>query len=315
MQTLSNTTRLLPGQRTCVMCDTPLNGHQARMGVVCGSASCVWKHQSTPASQRCVVCERVLAREELARRTCSNRACQQEWLIERPLAHRRQQMEQLLSEATAWRDSFAVSGERTDASSYPVLVIPQNHEVSTPLDPARRDALRAHVSRVAMRAFDHLRGVTTEDPPQIIVRPLLPPPSREMGDFLMAACIACRGSCCKSGAEHAYITHHTILAYLEQHPDQSLEQVVDAYLQPVTTVSLSRGCVYQHAEGCSLPRDMRSITCNQYYCEPLYSLRMGHVDGEPLRGFLVAEDDQSIGWGIFATSDNATTVHRPDAAS
>jgi hypothetical protein len=129
----------------------------------------------------------------------------------------------------------------------------------------------------------------------------------------MAACIACRGSCCKSGAEHAYITHHTI-SHTGTTSGPVTEQVVDAYLQPVTTVSLSRAASTSTPRGALLP-DMRSITCNQYYCEPLYSLRMGHVDGEPLRGFLVAEDDQSIGWGIFATSDNATTVHRPDAAS
>lgn len=310
LPTVANAPRTHPRLRRCVICDAPLDPHRARVSVLCGKPACVWKHQSTPANQRCAVCERVLTPEQVARRTCASLACQQEWLVDRPLANRREQAARFLKEAIVWRDSFAESGDRPDASSFPVLPLPQNHEVGTPLLPARREALRKHLIRVATRAFEHRRGVTTEDAPAVIYRPLLDPPSPEMDTFLRTACTACRGACCRSAGEHAYITHHTILRFLEDQPDHTLEQVVDAYTRHVPARTLPSGCVFQHSEGCALPRDMRSITCNRYYCEPLYALRLSHAEGEPVRAFLVAEDDDTLPWGIFASSDEAMTVRR-----
>ncbi len=303
-----------PGGPTCAVCDAPLTVHQARAGVVCNNGSCGWRHRSSPLNHRCVVCQHLLRPEQLARRICARKSCEQEWLIDRPLAFRRHQQAAFLADTTAWRDALAAADAftdaHTDAAYYPVTIIPRDRDVPAPLNPDRREALRTHVTAVATLALDHARGIVVEDDAKPVVRPLLPTPSPEVGAFLLGACSACRGACCKSGAEHAYLTKHTMLHYLHVHPDSTLEQIVNAYLAALVPETMSRGCIYQHAEGCSLPRAMRSVTCNQFYCEPLYDLRLAHRDGEPLRAFFATDEYDGEQTGVFATAPRSIHVHR-----
>jgi hypothetical protein len=252
----------------------------------------------------------LLRPEQLARRICASTTCEQVWLIDRPLAFRRQRQAAFLADTIAWRDSLAGVEAPTDTASYPVTIIPCDRDVPAPLNSERREALREHVVAVATLALDHVRGIVVEDDAKPIVRPLLPTPSADVGAFLMGACSACRGACCKSGAEHAYLTKHTMLHYQHEHPNSTLEQIVDAYLAALVPETMSRGCIYQHAEGCSLPRAMRSVTCNQFYCEPLYELRLAQRDGEPLRAFFATDECDGQQTGVFATTQRAIHAHR-----
>ena len=314
--------RIVLGGRTCAVCDTPLTVDQARAGVVCGNPACAWQHRSSPANHRCVVCQHLLRLEQRARRICSSRSCEQEWLVNRPLAARRAQEAAYLADTIAWRDSFSATEAHADAASYPVTIIPRDRDVSAPLLLERRDTLREHVTKVATLALDHLRGIVVEDDAKPVLRSLLPSPSPDVGAFLLGACSACRGACCKSGAEHAYLTKHTILTYLAEHPNSAVEEIAEAYLAALAPETMSSGCIYQSAEGCSLPRRMRSVTCNQYYCEPLYDLRVQRREDEPLRAFFATDAYDGEQTGVFATAQRAIHVHRtlvnaegPDAMS
>ncbi len=64
----------------------------------------------------------------------------------------------------------------------------------------------------------------------------------------------------------------TIFRYMSGHPDQKPRHVLAAYMEYVAEKSYEGSCVYHTEKGCSLPRNMRSNTCNNFLCDSLIEL-------------------------------------------
>lgn len=131
-----------------------------------------------------------------------------------------------------------------------------------------------------------------------------------MQQVLSAACATCRGSCCSVGANHAFIDVDTMQSYIEQHPEDSLEQIIDAYMAPIAAETMSIGCIYQVEQACTLPRSMRSALCNGYYCETLVELQHVHQHTAPLRVFVAPDAQGQFDQGLFVAPDLVTLVRR-----
>ncbi len=288
---------------SCAVCGTALTALQSRAGLVCGKPICAWKFDAVPAHERCAVCGRALTVHQRAAQTCAQPSCRQVWLADRPLAMRRERRKRLESEGIALRARVAAELGIADAHSYRLTIVPQNYAPSRKLPTRRRRALRAHLEHVLQQAIAHQEAVDegTEQP-----RPPLPalvPPSKEVGEVMLHACVGCRGSCCRTGDDHAYITPYTMLAYRCAHPNADIDEILDAYLSHVPKNTLQNGCVYQHATGCTLPRDMRGDTCNRFYCDGLREFEQSVVTGEPPRAFFIPMDDLSFTQVVFAAPD------------
>ena len=108
------------------------------------------------------------------------------------------------------------------------------------------------------------------------------------------ACATCRGFCCQTGGNYAYIQVGTIARYMQDHPDHRPRDVLDAYLSHLGDTSYEQSCIFHDRRGCRLPRDIRSKVCNQYCCKGLGELlgRLNHTGGS--RGFAVATSNQQI---------------------
>lgn len=301
-------TFMVSSQPTCLICATALSMHQVQLGALCGSAACEFKHRSTPASQRCAVCQRLLEPPQMARRVCANRACEREWMVDRPLRARREQRRQLIEHTAAFRNASATEVGVPDADTFSVTLIPYSDRNTIPLPASRRDAIRAHLTRTTAAALERIRDGATDREPAQPAR--VPVASSAMSAVLGVACGACRGKCCSTGGEHAYITSDTMLAYIERHPDHTLEQVVHDYMAPIHAETMELGCVYQYATGCALPRTMRSVTCNTYFCESLVELQVHHAEGEPVRAFFAPEDTAYFGQGVFVSQELVAIVKR-----
>lgn len=304
-----------PRPSTCIVCNTALTFLQARQGPLCDSATCAWTHRSRPAHQRCGVCGRGLLTHEIARGACGDPHCQKVWLIDRPIAEREARRRALLARAEAWRDEAGTEHGLPDAADFVAIPIPSNPYHTTPLPPARRDALRAHLTEKASAAMERLRVGDMEPLPLVRERAtsawaMLPPASAAMQHVLSAACATCRGSCCSVGANHAFIDVDTMQSYIEQHPDDSLEQIIDAYMAPIAEATMSIGCIYQVEQACTLPRGMRSTLCNGYYCESLVELQHVHQHEERLRVFLAPDAQGQFDQGVFVEADLVTLVRR-----
>jgi len=96
---------------------------------------------------------------------------------------------------------------------------------------------------------------------------------------LLAVCGTCRGACCKWGEDHAYLTRAVLSRVKAALRIASDEALVQRYLDKVPAQARKGSCVYHGAEGCALPRSMRSETCNRFVCHPLKQL--GQDFGRP----------------------------------
>ena len=88
-----------------------------------------------------------------------------------------------------------------------------------------------------------------------------------------ALCTMCKGGCCTSGRNTAYLSELTIRRYMDANPSQSVEDVVNQYLSYLTDAPLADSCINQTIKGCGLPRAMRSDICNGYFCDSIVAFQ------------------------------------------
>lgn len=140
--------------------------------------------------------------------------------------------------------------------------------------------------------------------------PPLDTPPKPIADLLMQACIACRGFCCRTGGEHAYITPRTIADYRRAHPDAEANDIVATYTSYLPSHAMERACVFQHAQGCTLPREIRGDTCNRFYCGALTQLAYDVREEQTPKAFLIPTNDASFADALFAAPQFAQRVRR-----
>jgi hypothetical protein len=98
-------------------------------------------------------------------------------------------------------------------------------------------------------------------------------PESPLDDALGGACVACRGWCCRRGGTHAFLDGDSTERVRRERPDldtAALEHLYARYLGPT---HLEGGCVFQGPLGCRLPRELRSDTCNRWWCEDATRIR------------------------------------------
>jgi len=84
-----------------------------------------------------------------------------------------------------------------------------------------------------------------------------------------ALCTVCKGGCCTSGRNKAYLSVMTIRRFMDIHPAFTAEDVLNSYLSLLSPSTIGNSCINQTKKGCGLPRDMRSDICNGYFCESI----------------------------------------------
>jgi len=91
-------------------------------------------------------------------------------------------------------------------------------------------------------------------------------------------CSVCKGGCCASGKEHAYLSIFSIRRFMDENPHLTAEQILDLYTTRISTLSIDGSCINHTNTGCMLPRSLRSDICNGYYCDSLktYHKKMLH---------------------------------------
>lgn len=159
-------------------------------------------------------------------------------------------------------------------------VLPAMADPLAPQDPARRDRFARHLEAIVEGALldrDRIeREPAAADPP---------PDARET--LSASACAACRGSCCGAGGDHAYLTEETMVRAMDARPGRTLAEIVNDYLGYLPAESTRDSCIYHGPEGCGLPRELRSPTCNTYRCAKLTQLRERLPQDAPVPVFAV----------------------------
>lgn len=213
-----------------------------------------------------------------------------------------------------------------DAGSYRLTVIPSLQRPLTKMPRARRERFSENLASIIRSVFVQqdastpadgagaemaARGVedSAEDVP---AADAAAPYSGMQADLLLrskqlfaAACALCGGKCCQNGGEHAYISAETIRRFAARHPEARPDEIAEAYLCRVPQETFEDSCVYHSEHGCALPSEMRSATCNAYYCGGLQELHDHLSEGGPPRAFFVAAEDLQIAAMQFVKAEEA----------
>lgn len=285
---------------TCLVCDAPLSSIQRHQGVVLCGPRCRGAYSRFLPGQVCRTCGRPLKPEGLAGGLCVGKDCRLK-LAEKQ-AREKEERERKARETVA-----RLIHERATAPGisdlYPLAIIPSNPLEIVSVDQERKRALARHLEGVLSELT--LVDATTEPPPPLyrsIAR------SRALLTVLGGACSLCGGDCCRRGGDRAYLDVATLLRYQRDHPGTGPRDVLDAYLGKVGETVYAGSCIYHQTRGCALPRDMRSDTCNRYFCEELKAFEREISNADTPRVFFAAGSGEVIRAAGFVDENGVRPV-------
>ena len=223
---------------------------------------------------RCLICNTpILWREAISRKTCSDWKC--------ITTYRKMQLDRRyrrrLARATKLRNASAPTLGVHAPESYRVIITPVNERTIVPLSGKRRYRFVKRLIRLVK---------STLQDAQLDPRSL--EGNQQSLPILGTACANCEGKCCVRGGTGAHLDSDAISRFANIHPDAEFRDIVEAYHRSLPFTVYRDSCVFHSADGCSLPRYMRSATCLNTVCGGVVELRQRiELDGES-RFFLAA---------------------------
>jgi hypothetical protein len=142
------------------------------------------------------------------------------------------------------------------------LMVPLNRKALVPTSPERVRRLRKHL-------VASLRAMRTMRNPERSASPLRPEPDGFVGHVARTACSVCKGWCCKSGGDHAYLDERSMVRVRRAREELDARAVLRLYIERVPAIGYDGSCVFHGASGCTLDRSLRSDVCNSYFCTTL----------------------------------------------
>lgn len=179
--------------------------------------------------------------------------------------------------------AFSALRKRVKAASEPLaLLLPTGPARASRVTPQRRARYRAHLMEMiaAAKSLDSAPPATAT--------------AGAAGTSTMPGrlCALCGGGCCTRGGEKAYLSAETMRRFMDARPDLPDEKVAQAYLERVTDKAQTGSCINHTAQGCSLPKEMRSDICNRFSCESLAKLQAAQRGPEQVRVVVVVRRKQ-----------------------
>jgi hypothetical protein len=268
----------------------------------------------------CVVCGRPVskARARLYDGTCDHWKCRGVYFSKRSRTKQeqaeqeRRDRERLLCLAISYRDAMAAACGIPDPETFTPFVVPANQRRLAEVPAERRYELREHLLRLLQEAAatkDH-----TDKPDEAGTAGLAPDEDSTLAAAFQAACGTCQGQCCLGAGSHAHLNVETVQGYRERHGAPSAADMLHAYESKLGACGYEGSCIFHGAEGCALPRDMRSSSCTSFECVALRYVR-DHFrsPGANRRIFLAAMEACEVIRGSFHSipDDSAARAVRP----
>ncbi len=194
---------------------------------------------------------------------------------------------------------------QVEANVTPVVTIQSPRQACSPPPPDRIEIYSRYLTDVIGRAqkdtVEPIEGEEKIHRKQMTVETLFnaEPVLRILSDQV---CAVCEGGCCVQGENTAYLTPRTIHRFMDANPTMSPDDVHQAYVDRIPTETVTDSCINQSPTGCALPREMRSDTCNSYYCDGLTNW---HDSPPEQRGdqLLVVRRTKKL-WGAYPGDPN-----------
>ena len=244
-------------QKTCRICETPLDVHQAARGQLCDRPGCRTQWASRIAMRR----------------------------------DRRHQRNDHLAKSLAFRtiENLMLENQIQRRANFLVATVPASQKPLRPANRKRQQSYREHFEQLLIAwqeqysemelAEELTEGETeaVEAVEAVVEEPVEQPEQEPLSALFGQACATCRGNCCTRGGTHAFQTLDTLERWFELHPEATVDDCRDAYFAHLKPNSIEGSCVFHGAGGCELPRDWRADMCNTWICHSLQQLRKNHV--------------------------------------
>ncbi|MEZ6134361.1 MAG: hypothetical protein R3C53_05555 [Pirellulaceae bacterium] len=301
-------------ERCCEICEEAIHGYRSpqsilpRNALICHSVHCqriaTQKHQlHPPLYQRLVEIERRRKQAECERIADENRRLK---LLDQKFA----------AENEKARQSALQQCPRL-SPNIRIVNIPSGLSRLGPLPKPRIEAYRAHLEEKIEEAaqFSHSSEINTSAEVRALRRlkrvEKLLSERDELRSISDRLCGICKGGCCAGGKEHAYISLSTIRRFMDDHPAFSPADVLDSYLNKLSTETIEGSCVNHTNTGCGLPREMRSDTCNSFYCNDINNLQLEAAENELASDGLIAVQRAHTHWDreSAAACHDVTGIH------
>lgn len=257
-------TVFLPGKARCAVCGCSITDRQWNLFRTCD----FWKCRTQHRRHRREIQKEDEKRHRLRQEKFNNRV-------------------RLLREKVA--DVLGIDGPERFVHA----VIPALQRPVIPLPEERRSALGDHLGGLIAEA--HEKRIDT---PGNSVHESEAAVEKSGGSSLLPvavqACAMCQGYCCVNGADQAYLDLEAILRFWEKHPKLEATGVVAFFLSHVEAYTYKDSCIYHGVNGCSLPRDVRSGTCNGFECNGMKQLIDRLTGPGPHRAFLIAAGKNQV---------------------
>lgn len=185
-----------------------------------------------------------------------------------------------------------------------IVVIPSGNSTLLPPDNERIEKYTEHLKAIISEACDYndASEVIHDEHHDAYGKRLVveqrfseTPDLQSISDQL---CCMCKGGCCASGKEHAYLSVFSIRRFMDENPDLSPEIILDFYLSNICTNSIEESCINHTETGCALPRELRSDICNGFYCESIKAYQK-NMAGKNNLEVVVAIQRSSVYWKRF----------------
>jgi len=142
------------------------------------------------------------------------------------------------------------------------IIVPGTDGRTSRLPAKRLAKFREHLTETIADAF-------AADPARAKKRPSTRAAPYPVTEVTAAGCATCRGRCCRTAGEHAYIEEKTIRRVRAAMPELAREEILETYLAALPAKSVRGSCVFHGTSGCTLPRTIRADICNDFFCGPL----------------------------------------------
>ncbi len=237
-------------------------------------------------------------------RSCGREACEtaRRKDLARDVAEARRKRHQGLVSAlsTELQNEIAGAAELLGASSEALHIgaVPYQSAPLRPATPEQREAMTAHLRSIAKDGFARPNADAVAAS------------ASGAAEAVEAACSTCRGACCaRGGPNMAFLGTDEVARFRQAHPSATVEDFVEHYLAHLPAASVSDACLYQSSQGCTIPREERSDTCNSFRCTGLSALIEALNAGENAPAVIIAQSDgRARAMGAFAPGLGCTDV-------
>ena len=248
------------------------------------------------SSHQCLHCKDTLSYIEHARsHYCEKPLCQrtkvQLYLVE----NKKRLSAQLIAEIEEFIHNTATHQLPTwlshELEKAPILaLLPANTNQLKDLDEERKQEFLHHLSMI----YDNVEK-NNPSGSRVYSESLDPPLPENEAELIGKACATCMGSCCNLGQTHAFIDYPSLKRLLvSQSLALSEQELLELYSDYFPEQSYQYSCVFLGKKGCSLPKELRSFTCNNFLCDEVLNYRRNALQTDSTLTFAAAVHNDKI---------------------